>query len=134
VNITAIPFLLVVNKDDDIKNDEDFAVLRELLSDEWKIIPVSAKTGKNIVKLEKEIIAELNLIRVYSKPPGKSPDLGQPFVLKAGSNIEDFARFVHKDFSEKLKTARIWGKGVYDGQQVSKDHILADGDIVELHI
>ena len=35
---------------------------------------------------------------------------------------------------EKLKSARIWGSGVFDGQAVGRDHILADKDIVELHV
>jgi len=41
---------------------------------------------------------------------------------------------VHKDFYENLKSARVWGKGVFDGQPAARDHILNDGDIVELHI
>ena len=39
-----------------------------------------------------------------------------------------------KDFLEKLKYARVWGKNVYDGQMVQRDHILKDGDIVEIHL
>ena len=39
-----------------------------------------------------------------------------------------------KDFLEKLKSARVWGSEVYDGQLVGRDHVLHDGDVVELHI
>ena len=132
--LTLIPFVVVVNKDDDPENDEDYSALRELLADDWEIIAVSTKTGKNIEDLERRIIGELKIIRVFSKPPGKEADLTQPFVLKEGSCVEEFAGVVHKDFVEKLKSARIWGHNVYDGQQVGKDHVLFDGDIVELHI
>ena len=48
--------------------------------------------------------------------------------------IEDLAAKIHKDFLEKLKYARVWGKNVYDGQMVQRDHILQDGDIVEVHV
>ncbi|MFQ5582951.1 MAG: TGS domain-containing protein [Calditrichia bacterium] len=41
---------------------------------------------------------------------------------------------MHKDFAKNLKTARVWGTGVYDGQSVSREHILHDRDVVELHI
>ena len=43
------------------------------------------------------------------------------------------AEIVHRDFAEKLKSARIWGTGVFDGQTVQRDHVLHDRDIVELH-
>ena len=34
---------------------------------------------------------------------------------------------------EILRFARIWGASVFDGQQVGADHVVEDGDIVELH-
>jgi ribosome-interacting GTPase 1 len=80
------------------------------------------------------IIGEMKLIRVYSKPPGHEADKSIPFILKKGSTIEEFAVKVHKDFLEHLKTARVWGQGVFDGQFVGRDHVLNDGDIVELHL
>jgi ribosome-interacting GTPase 1 len=76
----------------------------------------------------------LKIIRVYSKAPGKEPDLTAPFVLKEGSTVEDLASKVHKDFVAQLKVVKVWGDGVYDGQMVQRDHILQDGDVVELHI
>ena len=44
------------------------------------------------------------------------------------------AALVHRDFADKLKSARIWGTGVFDGQTVGRDHVLHDKDVVELHI
>jgi ribosome-interacting GTPase 1 len=29
--------------------------------------------------------------------------------------------------------ARVWGASAFDGQSVQKDHVLAEGDIVEIH-
>jgi ribosome-interacting GTPase 1 len=40
---------------------------------------------------------------------------------------------VHKDIARSLKFARIWGTEVFDGQQVGPEHVVADGDLVELH-
>ena len=48
--------------------------------------------------------------------------------------VMDLAGKIHKDFVEQLKTARVWGEGVYAGQLVKRDHILHDGDVVELHV
>jgi hypothetical protein len=40
---------------------------------------------------------------------------------------------IHKDFLERLKYARLWGRDEYSGQMVSRDHVLEDGDVIELH-
>jgi ribosome-interacting GTPase 1 len=77
-------------------------------------------------------IEALDIIRVYSKPPGKEPDLSAPFPLKRGSTIDDLAGKIHRDLRQHLKSARVWGKEVFDGQPVGRDYVLRDGDIVEL--
>ena len=43
------------------------------------------------------------------------------------------ARLVHKDIANSLKFARLWGGGQFAGQQVSAEHLVRDGDIIELH-
>ena len=43
------------------------------------------------------------------------------------------AALVHRDIAQALKSARIWGTGVHDGQTVGREHVLHDKDIVELH-
>ncbi|MCX8009551.1 MAG: TGS domain-containing protein [Ignavibacteria bacterium] len=132
--VFIFPFLIAANKDDNAKLDDDFEVLNELLHDNWDLIPISITAQRNLEKLLELLIKKMRIIRVYTKPPGKEADLTQPFILKEGSTISDFTLKVHKDFHEKLKTARVWGKGVFPGQHVSRDHVLNDGDIVELHI
>lgn len=132
--LTFKPLLVLVNKNDDESSDGDFEVLCELLEDDWPLLPVSATTGRNLERLKQVLFEQLEIIRVYSRPPGKEADLSAPFVLKKGSTVADFAGKVHQDFLEKLKTARVWGSAVYDGQMVGRDHVLHDGDVVELRI
>jgi hypothetical protein len=96
------------------------------------LLPVSAETGRNLDWLRRAVFDRLEIIRVYSKPPGEEPDLSAPFVMEKGGTVEDFATKVHQDFLQTLKSARIWGEGVYDGQMVGRDHVLHDGDVVEL--
>jgi hypothetical protein len=57
-----------------------------------------------------------------------------PFTCPVGSTVVEMAALVHRDFHDKLKSARIWGTGVHDGQAVGREHRLHDKDIVELHI
>lgn len=132
LRMTPIPLLVVVNKNDDESTDGDFKVLCELIEEDWQMVPVSAKMGRNFDLLKQAVFERLEIIRVYSKPPGKEPDLSAPFVLKKGGDIEDFAGGVHQDFRKNLKSARLWGSAAHDGQMVGRDHILQDGDMVEL--
>jgi len=130
--LTFIPLLVLVNKVDDESLDEDFEVLCELLEEDWPLLPVSVATERNFERFKQAVFEQLGIIRVYSKPPGKEPELSAPFILDEGSTVEEFAIKVHRDFFENLKSARIWGSAVYDGQMVGRDHILQDGDVVEL--
>jgi hypothetical protein len=129
-----IPSIILVNKCDDLKYDDDFAVLCELFEGECPLLPVSAMYRRNFDLLKHRVVECLDIIRVYARPPGKEPDLERPFVLKKGSTIADLAPKIHRDFAEKLKSARVWGSAVFDGQLVHKDYVLQDGDIVELRI
>jgi ribosome-interacting GTPase 1 len=129
-----LPMAVLANKADDATADEDAEILRDLLDGPWTLIPVSASTGRNLDRMKRWVFDTLDIIRVYSKPPGKKPDTTAPFVLKKGSTVADLAAKVHHDFLEKLTAARIWGSGVHEGQHVGKDHVLNDGDVVELRM
>jgi hypothetical protein len=131
---TFVPTLVVVNKVDDAALEEDFEVFQELVEDAGPMVAVSAETGYNVDTFKKTVFDRLGVIRIYAKPPGREADLTAPFTMKKGGTVADFARKVHRDFYEQLKSARVWGTGVFDGQAVSRDHVLHDGDIVELHI
>jgi hypothetical protein len=54
--------------------------------------------------------------------------------MKKGSNVLEFAEKIHKDFLAKLKYAKLWRKEKYNGIMISKDFLLEDKDIIELHI
>ena len=47
------------------------------------------------------------------------------------AGVFEFAGRVHHDFVEGLKSAKIWGSGVFDGQSVGREHVLHDKDVVE---
>ncbi|MFQ5859311.1 MAG: GTPase [Anaerolineae bacterium] len=132
--LTVKPLLVLVNKNDDEDTDELFELFLELLQDDWPLLPISATIGRNLERLKRAVFERLELVRVYSKAPGKEPNLSAPFVLRKGSTVEEFAGKVHQDFLENLKAARVWGSVAFDGQMVPRDYILQDGDVVELRI
>ena len=130
-----VPSLVVVNKHDSEEFEEHYQIFRELLDQEYLTLPISAKTGYKMDALKKTLFDMLGVIRVYSKAPGKEPDFTAPFVIEKGTLLEDFAGKVHKDFKDNLKSARIWGTSAdFEGQMVSRDHLLEDEDVVELQI
>ncbi len=108
--------------------------MRELFGARFPIQALDAESGHGLEELRTAIYRLLNVIRVYSKKPGKPADMASPFTCPAGSTLLQMAELVHRDFADKLKSARIWGTGVFDGQTVTRDHVLHDKDIVELHV
>jgi len=125
--------LLVANKKDLTLGEKNYSHLKEFCEGKFDTISVSALHQDGLDELKKRIFYMLDIIRVYSKVPGKKAELSDPFVLKKGSSVQDMARAVHRDFSQKLKFARIWSRSKYQGQKVNRDHILEDEDIIELH-
>ncbi|MCD6384329.1 50S ribosome-binding GTPase [Candidatus Sumerlaeota bacterium] len=131
----ARPTFIVANKIDLPQARIHLELLREHLHEKYEIFPISALDDRaNLDELKNALYRVLNIIRVYSKEPGKPPDLGQPFTIPAGSTVLDLAREIHKDFVRNLKFARIWGSSRFDGQTVQRDYVLQDGDVVEIHL
>jgi ribosome-interacting GTPase 1 len=126
--------LLVANKIDLPGSADRLEVVRELLAPRFPIHGISAEQGTGLEELRTAIYRFLNVIRVYTRQPGKPPDLQSPYTCPAGSTVLEMAALVHRDFAEGLKAARIWGTGVFDGQTVKRDHVLHDKDVVELHL
>jgi uncharacterized protein len=129
-----LPFIVLVNKWDDESLDELYELCAGLVDPELVLLPISALGERNFDALKQLVYDTLGIIRVYAKPPGKEPDRERPFVLKKGSRVADLAEKVHKDFVENLKSARVWGSTMFEGQMVKRDYELQEGDIVELKI
>lgn len=125
---------LVANKMDAPLAADNLPVLKEFFGNKFRIIPISTFDDKKLKDLKKDIFLLLKIIRVYSKPPGKPPDLDRPFTLPVGSNVTDLAKAIHKDFTSGLEKARLWGSARFDGQAVPYDYLLRDKDVVELHL
>lgn len=125
--------MVLLNKNDAGQSD----VVKEFTTaykGEFKLIPVSAQGGSGIEQLRKQIYAALKIIRVYTKKIGHPIDKRDPVVLKEGTTVIDAAEHIHKDFRRKLKFARLWSDGDYQGQRVEKNHVLSDGDVLEFHV
>jgi ribosome-interacting GTPase 1 len=129
----TLPSIYLGNKCAMDEAEERLSILGELFEDLPPIHPVSARTGSGLEDFKERVTDSMRLIRVFSKPPGKDPDMNNPFVLKRGATVSELAKTVHKDLAKKMKFARVWGEEVYDGQRVAMDYELIDGDIIELN-
>jgi len=126
--------ILVAAKIDLDRGGQNLESLNFFFESQLPILPVSAETGDGLEDLRKRIFDFLQVIRVYSKIPGKKAEPDSPFVLPIGSNVMDIASAVHKDFVEKLSYARLWRGAEISGLMVNRDFKLEDEDIVELHL
>jgi ribosome-interacting GTPase 1 len=133
-NFEYLPTIVLLNKTDHPNAKEHREVFIELFDKKLPVYPVSIIKEQGVEDLRRLAFEKLEILRVYSKSPGQKADIKQPFILKKGSTLLDFARKVHKDFADNLKFARIWGESVLDGQRVDRAYILQDKDIIELHI
>ncbi|MCG8405524.1 MAG: 50S ribosome-binding GTPase [Phycisphaerales bacterium] len=125
--------LVVANKLDTDDARDNFETMKELEQTDLAMLPISTQTGEGLDAMMAELFRLLNVVRVYAKRPGKPADKESPFILPVGSSVHDMAMLVHKDIAENLKSARVWGGDVHDGQQVHATHVLTDKNVVELH-
>jgi len=107
--------------------------LRAIMARFPNSIAISAALGLNTESVKERIYAELEFIRVYMKPLGEPPDMENPLVIKRDSTVSGVCSTIHREFTEKFRYARIWGKSAkYGGQRVGLSHVLADGDVVSI--
>jgi ribosome-interacting GTPase 1 len=124
--------LLVVNKID-LGGADIFIDIIRPVSGDIPVLKTSCLTGEGLEDLRRTLYEALSIVRVYSKAPHKEPDLSKPYVVKKGTTVIEMARIVHRDFQDNLKFARVWGHTKFEGQQVEKDFVLEDKDIIEFH-
>jgi ribosome-interacting GTPase 1 len=129
-----LPTLLVANKSDLAGGTEDLEALAELADVDFPMLAVSTETGVGLDRIAAFLFEHLSIVRVYTKLPGKPPEQDRPFTVRRGATVLEVAALVHRDIAGSLRYARAWGARVYDGQQVGPEHLVADGDIVELHM
>ncbi len=129
-----LPTVMIANKSDLDPDPQEIEVLEELLGLSFPTLTMSAKTGDGLDGLGSFLFHALEIVRVYTKTPGKPADDDKPFTVRRGGTVHDVAGLVHKDIARDLKFARMWGEDVFDGQQVGPDHLVTDGDLVELHL
>ncbi len=124
--------LVVITKADLVSTSR----LEELKKKIKPDVIVSAEQEKGIEELKEAIYNKMGFIRIYLKEVNKPADMEEPLIMFKGCNIRDVCSKLHKDFINKFKFARVWGRSAkFDGQMFKKmDKDLMDEDILELHM
>jgi small GTP-binding protein len=134
--LEQLKVLMIGNKKDAPGSDEREAIVREIYQNQFPMTTISAATisAEGIEQFKRVVYDFLDVVRVYTKAPGKKPDFTDPYVVDRGSTVLQVAEKVHRDFVENLKYARIWGEGKVDGIMVPRDFVISEGDVLELHV
>lgn len=126
-------YIVVANQLDTPGANDRLEILTEFYGDDVPVYAISAETGDGREELLQGIYDILDIVRVYPKAPGKKLERDDPIVLPNGATVLEAALGLHKDF-EDFKLARIWGPAWHDGQPVSRNDVINDGDVVEFHL
>lgn len=130
-NKKYLPAIICLSKADLLPPEKVQRIKEELRAD----IVISAEQNKNIEALKELIFQKLNFIRIYLKEPGNDVDLKDPMIIQKNAAIRDICDKLHRDFANKFRFARVWGKSTkYPGQKLMLAHKLADQDILEIHL
>jgi uncharacterized protein len=123
--------LVVFNKIDLLEESEKRKLKARMESEKYNFILVSCLEGFNFEDLKKKIFSCFDVLRVYTKEPGKEKT-SKPIILKPGAVVFDAAEKILKGFSKKVKETRIYGpSGKFLGQKVGLKHELKDLDVIE---
>lgn len=133
LSIVHVRTLLVVTRADDPDAATRLEFLRELTPVPFPIIEAELDRETTVAALRRAVYDALDVIRAYTKKPGKPADYADPYTIPRGATVEDLALKVHQDLAAGLKHAKIWTPDGAGGNTVGRDHVLADRDLVELH-
>lgn len=104
--------------------------LREAYPDHT-VVPVSILDEASLDAFREAVWGLTGLIRVRLRSNGVTDE--QPVALESGSTVADVADSIHHELAEKFVGARVWGASArFDGQKVGRDHVVRDGDVVEI--
>jgi uncharacterized protein len=124
-----LPSILAATKMDEA-NEGDLASLQAAIPD-LPVVGVSIIDDESLVAFKEAVWKLTGLIRVYLRH-NKHVD-EEPLAMEPGATIIDVAMKVHKELAATFRGARIWGPSArFDGQQVGRDHLVQDGDSVEI--
>lgn len=95
------------------------------------VIGVSVLDDDSLKMFQDTVWGMLGLVRVFTRHRGEVAR--DPIALREGSTVHDLAEELHKDLAAEFSSAKIWGPSArFPGQQVGRDHLVEEGDVIEI--
>jgi len=95
------------------------------------VVPVSILDDSSLDAIREAVWRLTGLIRIRLRTNGITED--EPIALEPGSTVADVADWVHHDLAAAFSGARIRGPSArFEDQRVGRDHVVSDGDVVEI--
>jgi uncharacterized protein len=124
-----LPAILAATKMDE-GQESDLARLQAAIP-ELPVIGVSAIDDDSLEAFRTAVWKLTGLVRVYLRQDGRVTD--EPVALQPGATVAEVAAEIHRDIAAICRGGRIWGPAArFDGQLVGRDHVVHDGDAVEI--
>ncbi len=129
------PKIVIFNKIDLYDENKKRKISETLKSKKHKFVLTSTFTNEGIEDLKNKILKSFNMIRIYTRNPGKKQKLDNiPVIILPESTLEDVAEKILHGYAKKVKYAKITGpSSKFSNQKVGLKHIVKDKDIVEFY-
>ncbi|MFA5173923.1 MAG: GTPase [Candidatus Pacearchaeota archaeon] len=125
------PLIIVFNKIELYDLETKRKIKETLRSKRYNFVMISTFTKEGIEELKEKILNSFEIIKVYTRHPGKKQD-NRPVILQPNSTLEDVAEKILHGYSKKVKYAKITGPSCkFPNQKVGLKHIVKDKDVVE---
>lgn len=124
-----LPALVAATKMDEAAEDA-LGTLQAAVPD-LRVVDVSILDDRSLHALKEAMWQLVGLIRVFLRHDGEAGD--EVLALQPGATVAEVAARIHRDLGARFRAARVWGSSaLFDGQQVGRQHIVHDGDTVEI--
>jgi hypothetical protein len=95
------------------------------------VVAVSVLDDESLDTLRARVWRLTGLVRIFLRHHGE--DEAEPVALRPPATVAQVARSIHHELEARCRGARVWGASArFDGQRVGREHVLADGDTVEI--
>jgi len=120
----ALPAILAATKVDEAPPD---AIERTVAAlPELEVVGVSVLDEASLEAFREAVWRLSGLVRIFLRDE-------EPVALHPPATVLDVAQTIHHELAEHCRGARVWGPSArFDGQRVGRDHVLEDGDTVEI--
>src|SRR5437764_8571659 len=93
---------------------------------ELELVAVSVLDEASLDAFREAVWRLTGLVRIFLRDE-------EPVALHPPATVVDVARTIHPELAQSCRGARVWGPSArFEGQRVGRDHVLADGDTVEI--